>query len=114
MIKGWVITTSPGADDGDTTPWYTSFWEFCAQYSEKRFGTDWHLSPEQSLLLHAESTVVPTQVLIYAKKGTNNVTNLLFGTSILDLKEETQTTSRSQRSHRQGRSSTVHAHRRVS
>ena len=88
VIRGWWITTSPGNDDGDTTPWYTSYWEFCAKYSEKRFGADWNLSPEQSLLLHAETTVVPAQILVYAKKGTNNITNLLFGTSILDLKQK--------------------------
>jgi hypothetical protein len=88
VLKGWLITTSPGTDTGDTTPWYTSFWEFCAQYCEKRFGTDWNLSPEQSLLLHVENTVVPTQILVYAKKGANNLTNLPFGTSILDLKQK--------------------------
>src|ERR1700719_4650323 len=54
VIKGWVISTSPGAAPGDTTPWFASFWEFCARYCESRFGKDWHLSPEQSLLLHAE------------------------------------------------------------
>src|SRR5438132_5195256 len=86
-IKGWLITANPGADKGDTTPWYASFWEFCARYSDKRFGRDWNLTPEQSLLLHTETAVVPTQVLIHATKGTNNVTDLLFGTSILDLKQ---------------------------
>ena len=59
VIKGWVISTCPGATPGDTTAWYASFWEFCACYCGHRFGDDWHLSPEQSLLLHAESTVIP-------------------------------------------------------
>src|SRR5947209_463847 len=36
--KGWLISTSPGARDGDSTPWYASFWEFCARYCNKRFG----------------------------------------------------------------------------
>jgi len=88
VMKGWLISTNPGANDEDTTPWHTSFWEFCARYCGKRFGTSWNLSPEQSLLLHAEKTVVPTQVLVYANKGANNATTLLFGTSILDLKQK--------------------------
>jgi fido (protein-threonine AMPylation protein) len=87
VMKGWLISSSPGAREGDSTPWYASFWEFCARYAEDRFGDAWHLSPEQSLLLHAENTVIPTQVVIYTPKGTNNVVKLLFGTSVYDLKQ---------------------------
>jgi fido (protein-threonine AMPylation protein) len=88
VIKGWLISTSPDAAKGDTTPWYTSFWEFCARYCKFRFGNDWHLSPEQSLLLHAEDTVIPKQVIIYSPKGTNNTIELMFGTSFYDLKSK--------------------------
>lgn len=88
IMKGWLIATSPGAEPGDTTPWYASFWEFCARYCECRFGKDWYLSPEQSLLLHAENTVIPTQAIVYSPKGTNNTLTLLFGTSLYDLKQK--------------------------
>ncbi len=88
VIKGWYIRTGPAADTGDSTPWYASFREFCARYCESRFGKDWHLSPEQSLLLHAENTVIPTQVVVYSPKGTNNTLALLFGTSLYDLKQK--------------------------
>jgi hypothetical protein len=88
VIKGWLISTSPGAAPGDTTPWFASFWEFCARYCEYRFGLDWHFSPEQSLLLHSEDTVIPTQVIIYSPQGTNNTNKLLFGTSLYDLKSK--------------------------
>jgi fido (protein-threonine AMPylation protein) len=87
VMKGWLISSSPRARDGDSTPWYASFWEFCARYCNERFGSAWHLSPEQSLLLHAENTVIPTQVVIYSPRGTNNTVNLLFGTSLYDLKQ---------------------------
>jgi len=87
VIKGWLISSAPGTAKGDSTPWYASFWQFCALYCESRFGKDWHLSPEQSLLLHAESTVIPAQVVIYTPKGTNNTVKLLFGTSLYDLKQ---------------------------
>lgn len=88
VMKGWLVSWSPGAEPGDTTPWFASLWEFCARYCTARFGEDWHLSPEQSLLLHAEHTVVPQQVIIYTPKGTNNTVELLFGTSIYDLRQK--------------------------
>ena len=88
VMKGWLISCSPDADPGDTTPWFASFWEFCAAYSTTRFGPDWHLSPEQSLLLHAENTVIPRQVIIHTPKGANNSVELLFGTSLFDLRKK--------------------------
>ena len=45
------------------------------------------ISPEQSVLLHAQNTVIPTQVVVYCRKGTNHTTNLIFGTSLYDLKQ---------------------------
>lgn len=87
-IRGWLISSSPGTDPGDSTPWHASFWEFCAAYCGERFGAEWHLSPEQSLLLHAENTVIPHQVIIYTPKGTNNTIGLLFDTSLYDLKQK--------------------------
>ena len=87
VMKGWLISSSPGARAGDSTPWYASFWEFCARYCTDRFGDQWHLSPEQSILLSAENTVIPTQVVIYSPRGTNHSIELLFGTSLYDLKQ---------------------------
>src|ERR1041384_5080820 len=54
VMKGWLISASPEVQPGDTTPWFASFWEFCWRYCEEHFGRAWHLSPDQSLLLHAE------------------------------------------------------------
>jgi hypothetical protein len=87
VVRGWLIASSPGTAPGESTPWFTSFWEFCARYCEQRFSTEWHLSAEQSLLLQAENSGTPPQVIIYSPKGANNSTNLLFGTSLYDLKE---------------------------
>src|SRR5262249_16936827 len=88
VMKGWLISSSPGARAGDSTPWYASFWEFCARYCDARFGDAWHLSPEQSLLLHAENTVIPRQVVVYSPKATNHDLDLPFGTSLYDLKTD--------------------------
>jgi fido (protein-threonine AMPylation protein) len=88
VIKGWLVSTGPNTRLADTTPWYASFWEFCARYCAARFGKNWHLSPEQSLLLRAEQTVIPAQLVIYSPQGTNNTVRLLFGTSLYDLKQK--------------------------
>jgi len=44
------------------------------------------LSPEQSLWLQGERTVIPDQVVVHSPKGTNNKIELRFGTSLYDLK----------------------------
>src|ERR1700691_322130 len=87
VMKGWLMSSSPSAHAGDSTPWYASFWEFCASYCQDRFGDRWHLSPEQSVLLHGQNTVIPTRVVIYSPEGTNHTTNLIFGISLYDLKQ---------------------------
>jgi Fic/DOC family len=86
VMKGWLISSSPSAREGDSTPWYASFWEFCARYCNERFGEDWYFSPELSLSLHGEKTVIPDQVVVNSPKGSNNTVNLLFNTSLYDLK----------------------------
>ncbi|HXM95231.1 MAG TPA: DUF1488 family protein [Candidatus Dormibacteraeota bacterium] len=86
VMKGWLISSSPSARAGDSTPWYASFWEFCARYCDDRFGGEWYLSADQSLWLHGERTVIPEQVVVNSPKGTNNTINLLFGKSLYDLK----------------------------
>lgn len=86
VIKGWYISTRPDEQEGDTTSWYISFWYFVSVYLESRFGKDWCLSPEQSLLLHSGNRTVPKQLLVRSPKAQNNVVKLLHGTSFFDLK----------------------------
>src|SRR5215472_5885819 len=86
VMKGWVISSSPDAQPSESTPWHASFWEFCARYCDERFGDQWHLSPEQSLFLHGERTVIPDQLVVHSPKATNNDVQLLFGTTLYDLK----------------------------
>ena len=80
------MSSGPDASPGDSTPWHASFWEFCTRYCTSRFGEDWHLAPELSLLIHAEATTIPRQVVVSTPRGTNNTIELLFGTSLYDLK----------------------------
>lgn len=86
VMKGWYIPSRPDENAGESTAWYTSFWGFCAQYLSDRFGTDWSLSPEQSLVIHAGNTTVPTQLLVRAVKGGNSKTDLLHNTSLFETR----------------------------
>jgi len=86
VIKGWYIATPHDKQQGDSTSWFTSFWEFCSRYLEDRYGEDYCISAEQSLMLHSGNTVVPTQLIIRSTKGNNSPTSLLFGTSIFVMK----------------------------
>lgn len=86
VIKGWYITCRPDEKQGDTTSWYVSYWDFIGTYFDSRFGTDWCLSPEQSLSLHSGNFTVPTQLLIRSPKASNNRVNLLHGASVFDSK----------------------------
>ena len=82
VVKGWYIPSRPDELPGDSTAWYTSFWEFCAQYLNARFGDEWCLSPEQSLFLHSGNQSVPRQLLIRSPKGSNKVTIFPYDTSL--------------------------------
>ena len=85
--NGWLISANPGALPGDSTPWYSAFWEFCARYCERRFGTRWWLSAERSILLHGGNSSIPEQVVVHAPEGGNNRAELPFGTALFDVRD---------------------------
>jgi hypothetical protein len=82
VVRGWYIAVPYDEQQGDSTSWYYSFWSFCARYLEDRFGDDYCISAEQSILLHAGNTSVPNQLIVRSTKGNNSPTELLFNTSI--------------------------------
>ena len=86
IIKGWYLIARPDEVAGESTAWYASFWDFCAVYLSQRFGADYCLSPEQSLLLHVGNRTVPDQLLVRSPKARNKVTALLHDTSLLDVR----------------------------
>ncbi|BBO81829.1 hypothetical protein DSCO28_23950 [Desulfosarcina ovata subsp. sediminis] len=86
VMKGWYIPVQPDRPPGDSTAWYTSFWDFCAAYLEARFGTKWSLSPEQSLLIHVGELTVPRQLLVRSPKARNRMTALPHDTSLFDTR----------------------------
>lgn len=86
VMKGWYIPTRPDEAPGDSTPWYASYWDFCAAYLADRFGKEWCLSPEQSLSLQGGNRTVPAQLLVRTPKGGNKPTDLPHGTSLFDVR----------------------------
>ncbi|HEX9600273.1 MAG TPA: Fic family protein [Mariniflexile sp.] len=86
VLKGWYISVPHDEQNGDTTSWFTSFWGFCSRYLKERYGNDYCISAEQSLMLHSGNTTVPKQLIIRSTKGNNTVTPLLFGTSLFVMK----------------------------
>lgn len=85
-MKGWHIPARPDETAGESTAWYASFWNFCAAYLDERFGTDWCLSPQQSLTIHAGSRTVPQQLAVRAAKGGNKSIELPHGTSLFAIR----------------------------
>ena len=85
VIKGWYIPSSPGSE-GDSTVWYVSYWSFVTAYLDNRFEGKWCLSPELSLDFYSGKTVIPEQLIVRSELGTNNILQLPFGTSLVDIK----------------------------
>ena len=86
VMKGWYISARRDEGMGESTAWYASFWVFCAAYLQERFGTNWSLSPEQSLLLQVGNMTVPRQLLVRSPKARNKVTKLPHDTSVFDTR----------------------------
>ena len=86
VFKGWYIVVPPNENKGDSTSWYTSYWSFCSRYLNDRYSDDYWVSADQSLLIHAGNDTVPHQMIIRSTKGNNNITPLLFNTSLFTMK----------------------------
>ncbi|RWM09173.1 Fic family protein [Mesorhizobium sp.] len=86
VMKGWYVPSNPNQRQGETTGWYASFWDFCANYLNDRFGKDWCVAPEPSLSFHAGNRTVPGQLRVRSPTGGNKPTELLHGTSIFDIR----------------------------
>lgn len=86
VYKGWYLIVPPTSRKGDSTTWFSNYWEFCTQYLQDRLGTEWCISPEQSLMLHAGNTTVPTQLIVRSPKANNATTPWPYNTSLFLLR----------------------------
>jgi fido (protein-threonine AMPylation protein) len=81
IVKGWYYVSNPTLPCGSTA-WYGSYWEFMRQYLDKRFGSEYCLTAEASLLLHGGSTTIPAQLSVMSPKGDNKTWQLPLNTSL--------------------------------
>jgi hypothetical protein len=88
VYKGWYLAISPEAPKGDSSAWYSNYWQFCSQLLEDRFGKKWCISPEQSMLLHAGNASVPGQLIVRSPAANNSNTDLPFHTSLFLLRAD--------------------------
>lgn len=86
VIKGWYIPAHPGEPAGESSAWYAAYWTFAVQYLESRFGDEWCLSADQSLLLHVGDRTIPPQLLVRSPKASNKPTSLPHKTSVFDVR----------------------------
>lgn len=86
VVKGWYVPSSPDELQGESTAWYTSFWAFCADYLRERFGDEWCIGAEQSLMLLTGDWTVPRQLLVRSPKGGSKPLALPFETALFDVR----------------------------
>jgi hypothetical protein len=85
LLRGGLISSGPIARAGDSTPWYASFWEFCALL-QRPFRRGVASGAGAIAFASRRENGHSAQVVVSTPKGTNNTINLLFGTSLYDLK----------------------------
>ncbi len=86
VMKGWYVDSRLNLTPAESTAWYASFWEFCADYLTRRFGQEWSLSPEQSVVIHAGNRSVPTRLAARSPGARNRITALAHDTSIFETR----------------------------
>ena len=86
ILTGWYMASRPEEKSGSTTQWYASIREFLARYCNDRFSDEWCASPEYSVAITTGSSVSPKQFIIHTPKGSNAITLLPHGYSLLAYK----------------------------
>jgi len=88
VTRGWYIAVDPNEKDGETTSWYSSYWDFVAVFLERKYGENWCLSADQSLLIHAGNPIIPQQLLVRSPQGNNLPTALPHKTSLFNFRAD--------------------------
>ena len=82
ILKGWYFVSDPLAEPGDTTPFFANYWEYLASYLTERFGNNYCLTAEHSLLRQAHHNVIPKQVNVMLAVNQSQIQELAFGHSV--------------------------------
>lgn len=82
VIRGWYLPCRPDEQPGSSAAWFAGMREFIEGYCNERFGTNWHLSPDQSLMLLTGERTLPKQVQVWSPAANNQRLALPHGCSI--------------------------------
>ncbi len=80
--KGWLLLADPAKKAGDSTLWYSHYWNFLSLYLKERFGNAYCLSAEGSLALYTGVTTIPKQLTIITEKPSGQSVQLPFSSSL--------------------------------
>lgn len=82
IIKGWYYISNPSDMPNDTTSWYMNFWQFLSLYLKDKHKKNYVLGVNESLILHAKKTVIPTNLSVALKEGGSQILDLPFGIKV--------------------------------
>lgn len=82
VVRGWYLPSRPDELAGSTAAWFAGMREFIAGYCDQRFGSLWHLSPDQSLMLRSGERTLPRQLQVWAEAATNQRLELPHGCTL--------------------------------
>jgi hypothetical protein len=93
VFKGWYMSVPPNETAGDTTSWYSNYWEFTGQLLDDKYKDNWAVTPDQSILLLAGNRTIPSQLIVRSPDATNFETRLPHNTSLFHIKSDLPATA---------------------
>lgn len=82
VVRGWHLPSNPAEQSGNSSAWFAGMREFVTGYCNERFGADWHVSPDQSLMLGTGERTLPQQLQVWASGANNQQVQLPEGCSL--------------------------------
>ena len=76
VVRGWYLPSRPDERAGSSAAWFAGMREFITGYCDERFGDDWHVSPDQSLMLRTGERSLPLQLQVWASGANNQAVKL--------------------------------------
>ncbi len=87
IIDGWYYVAA-SVKDPDPTEWYLNYWQFIVAYLDDKYGDDWCLSSDMSLLVLSGNGVLPKQLVIRSPQASNTKLSLPLGYELLEIKAD--------------------------
>lgn len=82
VVRGWYLPGRPDEPKGSSAAWFAGMRDFIAGYCMERFASEWHVSPDQSLMLRSGERTLPRQVQVWAVDATNQPLELPHGCTL--------------------------------